>query len=318
MLQTPDQLIEVSGWPIDQDFAVYPEGARDKRALFAPEATGQEFLIDSHRYLLKFSVRWAPEQFWNEVIAYRLGCCMGVQVPRAHVAVDQVTGTCGALIEFFLEYPGQPSEAYVAGGDIMQQLIPNYDRKRGTQHNFGSVSMWCRALASSDKVSFATDWSSYWAKVFAFDALIGNTDRHQDNWGTLFQRNTAAPVARLSPAFDNGTSLGYELRPGKMQSLMADPRRLEKYVLAGTHHMRWKLNDEQRTQHGTLLKQFCTKYPNQEPEIRRTLTLSDEVIEETVNELRPFQVPMPLSSLRADFIIHLLKFRRDHLLMSLS
>jgi hypothetical protein len=38
------------------------------------------------------------------------------------------TGTSGALIEWFLEYPGEPRERYVAGGDIMTSMIHRYDR----------------------------------------------------------------------------------------------------------------------------------------------------------------------------------------------
>jgi hypothetical protein len=314
MLQTPAQVIDVSAWSNDQEFAVYPEGARDKRALFAPEAPSDQFLISGHRYLLKFSVRWAPEQFWNEVLAYRLGRRMGVSVPPSHVAIDRHSGACGALIEFFLDYPGQPEETYIAGGDTMQRLIPQYDRKKGSQHNFSTISTWCRALAQSPQLSFATDWLSYWARVLAFDSLIGNTDRHQDNWGTLFQRSVAKPVARLSPAFDNGTSLGYELSATRMQSLMGSTERLQKYVDAGTHHMRWKLDDAQRTQHGALLKLFCNEYAGYATEVRQCLSLSNAAIEETVNQLRAFQIPVPFSPIRADFVTQLLRFRRDHLL----
>jgi hypothetical protein len=57
----------------------------------------------------------------------------------------------------------------------------------------------------------------FWAKALTFDALIGNTDRHQDNWGIIITRQTEAPnkikKMRISPVFDNGTSMGHEISP---------------------------------------------------------------------------------------------------------
>jgi hypothetical protein len=37
-----------------------------------------------------------------------------------------------------------------------------------------------------------------------FDALIGNTDRHHENWGLINNE-------RLSPLYDNGISLGWRI-----------------------------------------------------------------------------------------------------------
>jgi hypothetical protein len=33
-----------------------------------------------------------------------------------------------------------------------------------------------------------TNWQQWWVDALLFDALIGNTDRHQDNWGVTVQR----------------------------------------------------------------------------------------------------------------------------------
>jgi hypothetical protein len=52
------------------------------------------------------------------------------------------------------------------------------DKKRGRPHSVRSNADICRAL----QVPGAREW---WAGTLAFDALIGNTDRHPDNWGIL-------------------------------------------------------------------------------------------------------------------------------------
>lgn len=50
------------------------------------------------------------------------------------------------------------------------------------------------------------------------DALIGNTDRHQENWGVI-----EAGRRRLSPTFDHASSLGF---------LLDDSARVERLTTA--------------------------------------------------------------------------------------
>lgn len=57
----------------------------------------------SARQALPFrrSKRSYPDQFWGEVVAYRVGCLLGLQVPPAFAAWNSRTGRCAALIEWF-------------------------------------------------------------------------------------------------------------------------------------------------------------------------------------------------------------------------
>ncbi len=105
--QPVDEPINVSNWKMDDEFPVYPEGARDKSLFYSPEHSSHRFLVPNHRYLYKRAVRRHPEQFWTEIIAYHVGCLLSIPVPPAFVAFDDNNKTCGALIEWFLNYPEQ-------------------------------------------------------------------------------------------------------------------------------------------------------------------------------------------------------------------
>lgn len=180
-IQATDQPINVADWRRDEEFAQYPEGARDKTLLYCPRPVPYAFLKAGHRYLFKLSSPRYPEQFWAEIIAYRLGIQMDIDIPPAFVAYDSKTNQSGALIEWFLRPIGLlSSEDYIAGGDYCQQYIPNFDRKKGRQHNFETVSQIFEDLCKKHP-SFHENWINYWAKAFLFDALIGNTDRHHAN-----------------------------------------------------------------------------------------------------------------------------------------
>ncbi len=106
---------------------------------------------------------------------------MGLSIPPVFVAINSETDEPGAIIEWFFGYDSNTEERYSSGGGHMQQMINGYDHRKGRQHNLESIITFSRALAQHKNLSHS--WKEYWGLCLCFDALIGNTDRHQDNWG---------------------------------------------------------------------------------------------------------------------------------------
>ncbi|WP_303902941.1 hypothetical protein [Thiohalomonas denitrificans] len=310
--QPTDEPVNVARWKADEEFGVYPEGARDKSLLISPEPKPHLFLIPSHRYLFKKSFERYPEQFWAEIIAYRVGCLIKAPVPPAFVGWDSDNGVCGALVEWFLEYPGDPAERYVPGGDIMTDMIKGFDRRRGRQHNFVSIERYSTVSRRSGKLD--GDWLLWWCDTLLLDALVGNTDRHQDNWGLLWRDSERA---RMAPAFDNGTSLGHELVNRKLAGF-ADPDRMARYIERGTHHMRWRLGDESQAQHSQLVVQLCERHPTlRERAKMRLKQFNMDTMRSIITGMTAFDVPTPLSEERAEFVSNLTETRYRKLLEAL-
>lgn len=277
-------------------------------ALYSPADTAYSFLIPNHRYIFKESVRRHPHQFWMEIVAYRVGIVMGIAVPPAFAAYYDVNLKCGALIEWFYAYPGAP-ELYIDGGNFMKRLIKDYDIKKGTQHNFRTISALMRAF---EKELMRESWVEHWAKVFTFDAVIGNTDRHHDNWGLIFNVSDGQVIkVTLSPAFDNGTSLGYEILDENIANF--NGRRLEQYIRRGTHHMKWTA-DEERSQHIDLVVKYIQKYPDCKTTVLNCLDFDYNGLADLILELTGVGTSVPLTPVRADFMLKLIKTRRDMLL----
>ena len=310
--QPPNEPVDVASWHADEEFSVYPEGARDKSLFYSPTPVPLAFLVSNHRYLFKHAFNRYPDQFWAEIIAYRIGCLLGVGVPPAFVSWDSGTGVCGALIEWFLDFPGEPQERYTAGGDIMTSMIRGYDRKKGRQHNFQAIERYLTLLEKNGVLK--RDWLTWWCDTLIFDALIGNTDRHQDNWGLLW---TTDGPARMAPVFDNGTSLGNEIFPEKMAGF-ADARRLNRYVGRGTHHMRWHIADEQPAQHIVLVQRFLEYAPGLREHVKSRLSGFDTVaMRAMITGMTEFQIPIPLSPTRAEFVCRLTEARYQKLVQAL-
>lgn len=249
------QAFDITHWERDFDYPVFPQGARAKWAVLPPAKQLIYPLTAGRRQLFKYSLPRYPTEFWSEVVAYHAGDHLGINVPLAYPAFDTTTGHVGALIEWFYE---DGVERFFPAGDFFQQEIPGYDRKRGTQHNL------ITAMAIRDGLSrIATvdpNWYVNWAEMLFLDALTGNGDRHQDNWGIVVSRPVGQALRQivLAPAFDNGSSLGREYSDDRVAQFDADW--IARYIDRGRHHVRWKLGDE-RPSHVAMLVRLGRVFP---------------------------------------------------------
>lgn len=310
--QNIKDVVNISDWRVDEEYRQYPEGARSKALLYAPANPPYSFLRSNFPYLFKLSSHRYPEQFWVEIFAYRLGCQVGIEVPKAFVAINTKKDLSGALIEWFFE-PG--SEILKPGGDFFVDYIPGFERKKGKQHNFETITRIFEDLAR--KYPDLKDcWLRYWVRIFVFDALIGNTDRHQDNWGIILNKKEHA--IRFAPAFDNGTSLGHEIRSEKFY-LAKDKKWLDLYVSRGYHHVRWRLDDVNSAGHFELLEKICLQFPESKQEIVDMLCrVKLDNIMRIIEELCFFEVPVRLSQERAAFMLTLIEARYNKIRLLLE
>lgn len=295
--------IDVAHWDCDE-FGVFPQGARAKSAYISPESATDPALRSDWRYLFKKSRRCYPEQFWAEIVAYRIGCLMGLQVPPAFAAVDSSSGVCGALIEWFYE---EGAQTFVWAGEFLQKFDPSFDRERGTTHSMQGNEALLRAFGKASLAgAFADDWRQWWVDALIFDALIGNTDRHQDNWGFLF--SPKIPYITLAPLFDNGTSLGNERHVAQF-SQWPDSR-FVRYVAEGRHHVRWRtgLGIEERG-HFEVVKLALERWPMSRNTARLRLTFTAEDMAQSIDDLAALDLPVPLSPERQAFMLNLLSRR---------
>jgi hypothetical protein len=296
--------IDIGGWEADAEYAIYPQGARSKNAVFAPEEGAPPVVVPTRRYMFKRSRESYPDQFWAEVVAYRVGCLLGLTVPPAFAAIDSSTGECAALIEWFYV---DGVERFVHAGEFLQALFPEFDRERGADHNMNDNGAMLRTLTLGGRLR--DDWRPWWLEALVFDALIGNTDRHQDNWGLLFKMQDEPLTARLAPLFDNGTSLGSERFVERVKNW--DEATLNRYVDRGTHHVRWNRDDDHTDRgHITLVARAVEKWPDKAETIAAKIhAISDDDLSRCLADLGKLDMPLRLSEDRQNFMLRLLSRR---------
>ena len=248
-------VIDINSWHADETYdGVYNKGARVKSHYFSPKDPLINCIKPGHRYLFKLSKKWCPWQFWMEIIAYRIGCLMDVKVPPAHIGFSREIDKeiYGALIEWFYTEP----EQYVDGSLIMKEIIEDYDDEKGKQHNLTSI------LSNFDNNELLI---KNWAKILTFDSVIGNTDRHQDNWGFILRKVQGQEERRaiFSPAFDNGTALAYGTLEEKFY-LFDDENYVKTYLKRprrAKHHMKWSLDDDRHLNFFDFMAKFVEQFP---------------------------------------------------------
>lgn len=162
----------------------------------------------SRRRVLFKEARPNTGEDWSERLAAELAGLLGL--PHAEVDLAVRGGTRGVIVVDFIPV----DHDLVHGNELMSGCLlqyPKEDRLGGRQHTPAHVA---KALAHAAvglpagfQESNLRDGFDLFVGYLLLDALIGNTDRHHENWGAI-----AGPAgSSLAPTYDHASSLGREL-----------------------------------------------------------------------------------------------------------
>ena len=158
-------------------------------------------------------------QHWAEKIAAEVAGTL--RTHHARVELAEFEGRRGTVTESF----AREERELRHGNEILAITVSGYDsHKRFHQSKHTLDNIW----SALDRV-FPRHESAHRAKLlFAdyllLDALIGNTDRHHENWGLLVRRGKDRFRGFLAPSFDHASSLGRELVDERRNRFLAEDR----------------------------------------------------------------------------------------------
>lgn len=331
--QLPTEIVDVSNWEKQDD--PHGKGARSKTKFIAPQDGLYDFIIPNHTYQFKYYLpadrKRAQWQFWNEVIACTVGRHIGFSIPPAFLAVlkePDDTIRYGCISEWCYGYPNLSApnvdivEQTLPGSDLLVSIIPEYDYEKGRQHNIQDI---IHIFRNTGGRSLIRGWSEQWADLLLFDALIGNSDRHQDNWEMLFHfEGEATAMCCLAPIYDNGTSLGNEL----IEDIHIEKKakNLDAYWDKSMSHISRTLDDaisstrnfKHSCHHKEVITYFLKLFPVCREHMQQRLQFSIEPLRKEIALLEDFAIEPKFTSTRGDFIIHLLEHRQKQLTLLLD
>lgn len=155
-------------------------GTRAKKYLQGPDGKFYYF----KRSQLKPGKDYTYE-FWNEIIAYELGTMLGFTMLQYDIAVDgEVMGCiCESMIN-------SEVEELVEGVKYLQAYSPEYDPNKKEHQKWYTFSLIERALESAKIGHFINDV----IRIIIFDSVIGNGDRHQENWAIISKQQLITDI----------------------------------------------------------------------------------------------------------------------------
>jgi hypothetical protein len=239
-------------------------------------------LRDDKRWLFK-EARPNTGEDWAEKAAAEIAIAIGVRA--ATVELAEYEGKRGCISMNFVDVGA--GEALVHGNEILGMRVTGYDKSkifRQSDHTLENIQKAIYSLFSQDEAEgILIELASY----MVLDALIGNTDRHHENWGLLlqFSKESSAITLGVAPSFDHASSLGRELR---------DERRAE---LLKENRVRWYINkarggifrsgDDQHGENPLRLVQVAAKaYPSYfRSTLERVATLTPQRVQSIVEFL---------------------------------
>jgi hypothetical protein len=162
-------------------------GTRNKKIYLNP--------ADNELYYFKQSLKKDKKdykyEFWSEIIAYEIGQMCGFDILPYHVAVR---GSQVGCISKSMINPDK--EELVEGGRYIQAFDTTFnpdDRSLRHQYTFELI------IASLASLNLSKYYNNL-VEVLVFDALIGNSDRHQENWAFI---NSHSAFSRSMAEFEH-------------------------------------------------------------------------------------------------------------------
>lgn len=237
--------------------------------IIADESLGTKtkfwFVRDGKRWLFKEAREitgpdWVEKtgEDWAEKLAAEIAARLGI--PAATVELANFQGKAGSASLAFLD-PETRTIDLIHGNEILAGQVFGYDKhKRHGQsdHTLQNIDTAIRQLfpLPDHHEMVLTQLAAY----LVLDALIGNVDRHHENWGLLATFTEQVWKISVAPSYDHASSLGRELRDTKRQAILAS-KHLEQYTRKGRGGIYLSSNDPHGANPLALVEFATHKHP---------------------------------------------------------
>ncbi len=181
-----------------------------------------------------------PREVWAECLASHIADLVGIKAQAVTIKT-----TPKKLKEVLHKrFPEQLPSGWKPVGTLARNIFP-----KNIEITYGAVvvetpndALTLEQIEMKIKARYyaAEDLLQNYSDMLVFDALIGNMDRHHENWGVcedkkykqqlLFDRTRLKDLRYFTPLFDHGSSLMFELSQQNIANFSNNERRLLDYI----------------------------------------------------------------------------------------
>ena len=256
-------------------------------------------------WLFKYP-RFNTGEHWAEKIAAEVAALL--EIPHARVELATLAEDKGSVTKSFV----QEGQELVHGNQMLKRAVHGYDpEKEFRQSSHTLANIWQVMDSVFGESEHAEKAKSRLAEYVVLDALIGNTDRHHENWGILRWERKGYHWVDLSvaPSFDHASSLGRELQDERRDRILAE-NGIGDYAEKGRGAIYWSETDRRGPSPLELVRRTTRSYPDLfRPALTKLEKLDGGSVDDLVN-----RVPSDwMSSSARKFAIALMHYNLEQL-----
>lgn len=222
--------------------------------------------------LFKFPKTDKTTEHISEKLASELAKTIGLECAKIEIGkYNSRIGSMSYLIN-------TEKEILIEGISLINSKYPTYNP--GTMYDYLKDEYYSleMILNSINDYNLVDDF----LKIMIFDFLIGNTDRHQNNWAVISINDNI----RMCPLYDNGSSLCCYLEDEKIDSYLGNDKMKFNSLVNTKSKSRVRLDkkNKKETTHLEIVKYICRHYYSSVIELVNTINinLTKDIIEKLV------------------------------------
>ena len=239
--------------------------------------------VEKELWLFKYP-RPNTGEHWAEKIAAEIAAFL--EIPHAPVELAVFENDKGTVTKSF----AQMSQALVHGNQMLAIAVHGYDPKQKFhQSSHTLTNIWQVLETVFGESELAEKAKCRLAEYLVLDAVIGNTDRHHENWGIILRwkktKGDRVVDFLIAPSFDHASSLGRELQDTRRDWLLAEIG-IGAYVEKGRGAIYWSENDRHGSSPLELVRRATRHYPGLFiPALTKLENLDMKYLDDLVNRM---------------------------------
>lgn len=268
-------------------------------------------------YIAKLGHKCYPSESVTEHLLTRIGQSLGLNM--AESSLMETDGKIRFLSRYFLDN----EQILVHGADIFDKYLTKQEKRANATK---------RSADNGDRVTFqfvcktirsgypdqADDILRAYVRMLAFDAIVGNNDRHHYNWGVVVHKNDRHEPY-FSPIYDSARALFWNHAEKELQTIKQDrdpkrlPNFLNRYIRKSQPRTNWR--DAGNLDHFDLIRRIRQNCPDLFP---APVNLCPPQFVQKARAILNGEFALLMSALRREMILNCLEQRMERLSNSLQ